>query len=120
MNAHNNGGVAALHLASCEGHAEALRELLKRPDAAVNAQENLGHTPLKWACVKGHLMAATILIAAGADLALLDNYGNSALRLAEWPEMDDEEPSERDNTPTAAQREEHKALVRLLKERGAA
>jgi len=49
----------------------------------VNAQANSGSTPLMMACNKGRLMATTILIAAGANLALLDNLGRSALRLAE-------------------------------------
>jgi hypothetical protein len=79
------------------------------------------------ACSQGHLMAATILIGLGADLALLNNAGESALRLAEMRmEQDDEELDEDEEDdedalpPTAAQREEHKALVKLLKERGAA
>ena len=67
------------------------------------------------ACSQGHLMAATLLIGLGADLALLNNAGDSALRLAEMRvEQDDED------APTAAQRKEHAALVKLLKERGAA
>jgi len=34
------------------------------------------------ACINGRLMAATILIAAGASLALLNNLGRSALLTA--------------------------------------
>ena len=89
--------------------------------AAVNAQANNGCTPLINASDKGHLAAATLLLDAGADLALLNNAGWSALHYAEdRVERDDEEPEEGEDAPTAAQRREHKALVKLLKQRGAA
>ena len=69
----------------------------------------------------GHLAAATLLLDAGADLALLANVGWSALRYAEdCVERDNEEPEEGAEPPTAAQRRKHKALVKLLKARGAA
>ena len=72
------------------------------------------------ACSHGHLMAATILIGAGADLALLNNAGESALRLAEELVARDAAPHAAGVAPpTAAQREEHKAIVALLKARGA-
>jgi hypothetical protein len=97
-NAHDNSGWTALHWASSNGRAEVMRELLKRHDANVNAQNNGGITPLMCACDKGHLMAATILIAAGADLALLNNSGESALRIAEQLVGDDEEePTDSDD-----------------------
>ena len=53
-------------------------------------------------------------------MALLGNNGWSALRFAEQRvQLDDEEPEEGEKAPTAAQRREHKALVKLLKARGA-
>jgi hypothetical protein len=58
-----------------------------------------------------------------AGVALLDNAGESALRHAEnrveLDDDDDDEPEEGYEPPTAAQRREHKALVALLKARGA-
>ena len=97
-----------------------MRELLSR-GAAVDAQETDGRTSLINACDKGHLAAATLLLDAGADLALLTNAGWSALRYAERRvELDDAEPDEGEEPPTAAQVAEHKALVALLKARGAA
>ena len=86
----------------------------------MNAQNDDGGTSLMLACLKGHLMAATILIGHGADLALLNNAGESALRLAEeLVASDEEEPGEDEAPPTAAQRKEHKALVALLEGLGA-
>ena len=79
-----------------------------------------GSTPLINACGAGRLAAATLLLDAGADTALLDNGGWSALRWAEDRVVfDDEEPEEGEEPPTAAQAAEHKALVALLKARGA-
>ena len=102
------------------GGAEVVRELLSR-GAAVNAQADNGATPLISACENGQFAAATLLLDAGADLALLNNAGWSALRYAERRvELDDEEPDEGEEPPTAAQVAEHKALVALLKARGAA
>ena len=120
VNARRNAGATALHHASWKGHAEVVRELLSR-GAAVNARASNGRTPLINACDKGQLAAATLLLDAGADLALLDNVGWSALRFAEQRvELDGGEPEEGKVPPTAAQRREHKALVALLKARGAA
>ena len=114
-----NNGDTALHWASRTGRAEVVRELLSR-GAPLNAQANDGCTPLIRASIKGNLAAATLLLDAGADLALLDNVGDSALSCAERRvESDDEEPDEDEEPPTAAQRREHKALVALLKARGA-
>ncbi len=96
-----------------------MRELLSR-GAAVDAQENDGRTSLINACDKGHLAAATLLLDAGADLALLTNAGWSALRYAERRIVRDAAPPAAGATPpTAAQVAEHKALAQLLKARGA-
>ena len=119
MAARTNNGFTALHQASWKGHAEAVRELLAH-GAPLNAQANNGATPLISACECGHLAAATLLLDAGADLALLTNAGRTALLWAEQRvEHDDEEPVDGAEPPTAAQRAEHKALVALLKARGA-
>jgi ankyrin repeat protein len=113
-------GTTALHQASFHGHAEVVRELLSR-GAAVDALIDDGATPLIRACTGGHLAAATLLLDAGADPTLRFNNGASVLQCAEGRvKLDDEEPEEGEEPPTAAQRREHKALVRLLKKRGAA
>jgi hypothetical protein len=60
-------------------------------------------------------MAATTLIGAGANLALLNNAGNSALRIAERLLL-----RAAGAEPVApALRNEHKTIVALLKGHGA-
>ena len=132
VNARSNDGRTALHEASYDGRAEAMRELLMlRPD--INAQDGDGYTPLIDACSQGHLMAATLLIGHGANLALLDNAGHSALSWAEWrvqqdalaPAAPPAAPPAAGAAPlpavvTPAQRAEHTALVTQLKLHGAA
>ena len=127
VNARSNDSRTALHVASTFGHAEAMRELLMlRPD--INAQDGDGNTPLIDACYVGHLMAATLLIGHGANLALINNAGRSALFFAERPVKRDvlapaaplAAPPAAGAAPppsvaTEAQREEPKAVVALLK-----
>ena len=123
-------------MASYHGRTEAMRELLKRHDLNINAQDNDGATPLMDACDRGHLMAATLLIGLGADLALLDNSGESALRIAEQlvghdeeepTDSDDDEDDEDDEDDADAKRErreklheQHRLIVAMLRVHGAA
>ena len=98
------------------GCAEALRELLKRDGVNLNAQDNDGDTALMDACGKGHLLAATLLIGHGANLALLNIAGRSALRLAERRvALDAAQPAAGAAPATAAAHKEHKRVVALLK-----
>jgi len=120
VNARNNDGVTALHMASSNGRAEALRELLKRDGVNVNAQDNVGDTPLMDACSYGHLMAATLLIGHVANLALLNNAGRLALHFAERRVARDSAPPAAGAEPVAAAlRAQHAALVAMLKGHGA-
>ena len=121
VRARNNQYRTALHWASLYGRTEALRELLKSHDAELNAQDAFGNSPLMDTCAKGHLMAATALIDAGADVNLLTNAGLSALSIAEARvEADGEEQEdESEEVPTEAQKAEHEQLVALLKASGA-
>ena len=119
-NAHDNSGWTALHAASYYGRAEAMRELLKRHDVNINAQTNRGLTPLMDACDAGHLMAATLLIGHGADLALLNNTGRSALFWAESRLRQDAAPPAAGAEAVSPElREEHKSIVNRLKAHGA-
>jgi hypothetical protein len=97
-----------------------VRELIAH-GAAVDAQAPDGWTALIHACARGRLAAATALLDAGADHALLDRNGRSARRFAERRvERDDEEPAEGVAPPTDEERAEHLQLVELLEARGAA
>ena len=109
-----NGNLTSLHIRSCLAKTEALRELLKSHDVAVDALDCCSRTPLMHACENGLLMAATLLIAHGADVNLLNRAGRSALRLAERLVARDA-----DLKPAAAQRYEHRAVVALLRAHGA-
>ena len=133
VNARSDSGSTALHVASYCGRAEAMRELLKRPDVDINAQDDNGDTPLFDTCSQGRLMAATILIGAGANLALVNNAGDSALSTAEERvaedevEVEDEEEDESEDTGSKRERlkarerlhEQHRFLVATLRMHGA-
>jgi ankyrin repeat protein len=75
------------------------------------------------ACQFGHLAAATLLIDGGANLALLDNAFRSNRSALHWAErrvaQDAAPPSVGAAPPTAAQLQEHRDLVALLRARGA-
>ena len=111
VRARTNRNRTALHYASYAGRTEALRELLKCHDAELDAQEDGGNTPLMVACRNGHLMAATGLIFAGADVNLLNHAGRSALRIAE--------AAAHATQPSSAQRKELNRVVAQLQLHGA-
>ena len=54
-----------LHKAVREGHLETVRALLDSCD--VNAESNIGMTPLQWACVTGNRDIVELLLSHGAD-----------------------------------------------------
>jgi ankyrin repeat protein len=60
----------------CE--AETIKYILKN-GADVNAQDNMGKTPLHMACKKGSVKYIRILIENGADVNAKDNNGNTPL-----------------------------------------
>lgn len=60
----------ALHKAVREGHLETVVALLETCD--VNAESNIGMTPLHWACVTGNREIAELLLQHGADPSLRD------------------------------------------------
>ena len=109
-----------LHWACSGGHPEIVRELLSK-GIDKDVADNDGNTPLIWACMYGHLNAATLLIVEhGADINRLDNAGHSALFWAKWRvEKDAEAPPAGAQPPSAADRAEHAQLVAFLESRGA-
>jgi ankyrin repeat protein len=78
-------GMTALHLAADADRPEIARLLLDRglPVDAGNAQ---GTTPLAWALGEGSAATALVLLDAGADPAIEDENGFSALDAAEYLE----------------------------------
>jgi cytohesin len=69
----------ALHEASLKGHTEVVRVLVSRRHVELDVEDVDGYTPLMDACYKGSYKAATCLIGQGADVALVDASGRSAL-----------------------------------------
>jgi cytohesin len=68
-------GMSALHLAAWNGHPEAVRALL-HAGAAVDPRDNFGMTPLIRTRAPE---VVALLAAAGADVAAVDHTGSSAL-----------------------------------------
>ena len=54
-----------LHKAVREGHTDTVRALMESGD--VNAESNIGMTPLHWACVTGNREIVELLLSHGAD-----------------------------------------------------
>lgn len=76
VNRRNKLNGTALHSAAQRGHAEVVRFLLNE-GANVNERYDNGATPLITAAA--HLEVLQVLVAAGADLNMADNWGNTAL-----------------------------------------
>ena len=72
------GGYTALHLACSQGTTVIIEALLKQgADIHLKADSALGERPLHTCCKHGHLAAARLLIAAGVDTDLRDNFGHN-------------------------------------------
>ncbi|CAL4067070.1 unnamed protein product, partial [Meganyctiphanes norvegica] len=74
-------GRSALHLASSQGHADALLFLLGSK-GEVEMQDNAGMTPLLRATEKGHIQLVQMLLQKHVDINILDYDGNGAAHLA--------------------------------------
>ena len=71
----------ALHDLASVGYVDRVRQLVDA-GADVNAKDNNGWTPLRWAASEGHADAARLLVDAGADVNAKDNNGWTPLRWA--------------------------------------
>ena len=81
-------GWTALHWASTNGHADAMRALLAAgANVEAVAAAFAGWRPLHTATLYGSVTAATLLLDAGADVNALDNRGRSPLSWAKTPAM---------------------------------
>ncbi len=71
----------ALHSASCEGHLQIVRSLL-RHGVGVDVRDYMSDTPLQWASLRGHRDVVQCLLDHGADVDLQDGDHNTPLTLA--------------------------------------
>ena len=74
-------GSTLLHTAAYNGHADVVKELLRR-GSGVNQRNFTGETPLYSAILRGTPEVVRLLLDAGADLGISDNNGLTPLRLA--------------------------------------
>lgn len=83
-----------LHAACLSGHVNLCKKLVVDLQADVNAQDELGHTPLHWLCCSGHkrearqlqyVAIAETLLAHGADVTIMDNWGKTPTELTLLP-----------------------------------
>jgi ankyrin repeat protein len=71
---HGLNGVTQLHIAAELGLEPYIRELLQMGYIDVNAQDEVGRTPLWWAAWSGHAGVVRLLAQAGANPDQDDNY----------------------------------------------
>lgn len=77
INVHDNFGWLPLHEACNHGHVEIVALLLKHK-ASINDTKNMDKiSPLHDACACGQLSVVDVLLDAGADVALLNKYGET-------------------------------------------
>lgn len=82
VNLADEGGATALHLAARQGNVEAVNLLIKY-DAVLDMADAEGWTPLMRATAGERKDVARVLIEAGADVETKNEWGESALILAE-------------------------------------
>ena len=73
---------SALHKAAFWGHNELVRVLVTQLKLSPNTRDSVGDTPLHDAVRFGHETVARHLLAAGADTAIRNNHGQTALDVA--------------------------------------
>ncbi len=82
IDARNNDGITALHIAAVNGNHEAI-EVLVSNGADVNiAIDGTEEAPLHWAAAMGKLKAVRSLLQRGADIQAKNIGGYTALHLA--------------------------------------
>ena len=81
VNHEHNNGLAALHFAVQEGHADVV-EVLIDAGADIDAKSSEGCTPLHYACKNGKLAIVKVLVKAGADVCMTYSTGTTCLKVA--------------------------------------
>jgi ankyrin repeat protein len=79
-------GDTSLHASATEGSLPCLRIILDAAEKSnaqiIDRQNNVGYNALMWTCAKGHIKAAKLLMARGADVRQENVEGDSALHIA--------------------------------------
>ena len=78
-----NWGSTPLHVAADKGFDDLLRLLTRAQDANANIQNKNGDTALHLAAYRGKLDAVRVLLDAGADVALVNGEGRTAIEDSE-------------------------------------
>ena len=78
----HESGAMPIHLAAASNYLSALQALLERRPQDVDAQTNIGITPLMMAATEGHSGAVTLLRKHGANQTLKDDDGLTAKEVA--------------------------------------
>lgn len=82
LNAKDNDGFTALHWAAWSGMPQSTVLLVSDGGLDLNAQENSGYTPLMLAALRGNAAAVRLLLELGADPAVKNAAGQTALDIA--------------------------------------
>lgn len=82
VNAADAGGATALHLAARQGQVEAVKKLISY-DAVLDMADSEGFTPLMRATAGRQMEVATLLLKAGADSGVKNEWGDTAMSLAQ-------------------------------------
>ncbi|XP_071078467.1 serine/threonine-protein phosphatase 6 regulatory ankyrin repeat subunit C-like [Haliotis cracherodii] len=122
-----------LYYASQAGDQERVKRLLSTPGDDVNYRGWWSRTPVMWAALRGHRDVVELLVSKGADVSLVDEYGDNICHWACWEgyveivkyvlSLNVVDIDDRNNSgQTAADRARdwgHQLLVDLLLSRGA-
>lgn len=82
LDAKDNDGFTALHWAAWSGMPQSTILLVSQGGLDLNAQEKAGYTPLMLAALRGNAAAVHLLLELGADPALKNAEGKTALDIA--------------------------------------
>lgn len=82
VNTQNFYGNGLLHYSCGLGDIQTTNYFLSRKDVDVNLRNCIEETPLMWACEKGQIEVATLLIDNGADVFKKTSNGDKAIHLA--------------------------------------
>ena len=78
-----DNGHTQLHEACIEGDMTEVMRLVDVDDHMIHAQDNVGYTPLHFACRLGHSDIVKTLMLAGADETITDNVWQTPAQVAE-------------------------------------